>query len=290
MQDWPVGQLPPYRPTIQEKYADDLKCPITHGPLKDPYTTDSGSGHSFERAELEAYMQHTRNNRRGLLDPLTRAPFTKIVPNRALKALLDRETRPVTIVEADTKIKEYARMYLADADKYERLGQLYQAEMHYKWALEHSNSLKKFRRYVSCLAAHAPTIKLIYALLDLVTRYDSIKADFEAKNTCEDILELIKKLPNGTDININVITDYLKNITKHIKPKDLFIIKASINNCDNDQMPICISVCICIVFVTAWLIFFISLINTAWVIFVSRYPNTYQFEVDGLNVTVLLKL
>lgn len=64
---------------------DDLCCPITFDPMKDPVITQCG--HTFERTSLEEYM--TKKN----ICPICRTVLNKdVYPNIAVKSLIDGQT------------------------------------------------------------------------------------------------------------------------------------------------------------------------------------------------------
>jgi len=65
--------------TIATTFSADLVCPITEGLMVDP--VEINSGHSYERVEIEIWLQ-TNNT-----CPLTREPITSIIPNLKLRSL-----------------------------------------------------------------------------------------------------------------------------------------------------------------------------------------------------------
>jgi hypothetical protein len=72
----------------QDVIGEHLCCAITREIMVDPVLADDGF--TYERQAIEAWIKAAKNGGKQLTSPMTRQKMTdKLVPNRALKAVID---------------------------------------------------------------------------------------------------------------------------------------------------------------------------------------------------------
>ncbi|MGA8165343.1 MAG: tetratricopeptide repeat protein, partial [Waddliaceae bacterium] len=105
---------------------DDLICPISQEPFRDPVMDNHG--HNFEKESIEEYFRHI--GRREC--PLSRQPINSLAPNLAIKAMVDAAKKKSPVPTCDCFEKHNQKL----AKRLMEQGQLFEEEQEYEDALD----------------------------------------------------------------------------------------------------------------------------------------------------------